>query len=76
MSSLEHNTQRQGPGIHKTGPIPEERFIVMFTKKLLTLLMSAAFVLAGIPEFGLQVDALIATGTSRGSTTQDTKEVA
>jgi hypothetical protein len=48
----------------------------MFTKKLLTLLMSAAFVLAGIPEFGLQVDALIATGTSRGSTTQDTKEVA
>jgi hypothetical protein len=74
MSSLEHNTQRQGPGIHKTGPIPEERFIVTFTKKLLTLLMSAALVPLGIPEFGLQVDALIATGMSKGLTPQVTKE--
>jgi hypothetical protein len=49
MSSLEHNTQRQGPGVHKTDLIAEERFIVMFTKKALTLLMSAALVLAGIP---------------------------
>jgi hypothetical protein len=74
MSSLEHNTQRQGPGIHKTGPIPEERFIVMFTKKVLSLLISAAFVLAGIPEFGLQMDALIAPGTSKGPMAQDKKE--
>jgi hypothetical protein len=48
----------------------------MFVKKTLSLLMSAALVLAGIPEFGLQVDALIATGTSKGSAIQDTKEVA
>jgi hypothetical protein len=60
----------------RRAPFPEERFIVMFVKKTLSLLMSAALVLAGIPEFGLQVDALIATGTSKGSAIQDTKEVA
>jgi hypothetical protein len=76
MPSLQHNAQKQGPEVHKTCPIPEERAIAMFTKKALSLLMSAAFVLAGIPEFGLQVDALIATGTSRGSTEQHTMEVA
>lgn len=72
MASLEQDTQ--GPGVERTGPITKEHFIVMFTKKLLTLLMSAAFVLAGIPEFGLQVDALIATGMSKGLTAQVTKE--
>ena len=76
MSPLEHNPQRQGPEVHKTGPIPEERFIAMFTKKVLTLLMSAALVLAGIPEFGLQPDASIATGTSKGSIAEDIEEVA
>jgi hypothetical protein len=52
MSSLEHDTQRQGPAVHKTGPIVEERFIVAFTKKTLTLLVLAALVLADIPGFG------------------------
>jgi hypothetical protein len=60
MSSLEQDTQRQGPGVHKTGPILEERFIVMFTKKALTLLMSAALVLADIPGFGFQADPSLA----------------
>lgn len=73
---MEHNTQRQGPEVHKTGPIPEGRFIAMFTKKVLTLLMSAALVLAGIPEFGLQPDTSIATGTSKSSTAKDIEEVA
>jgi hypothetical protein len=54
MSSLEHNTEREGPEIHKTGPILKERFIVMFTRKALTLMLSAALVLAEIPGFGLQ----------------------
>jgi hypothetical protein len=48
----------------------------MLTNKALTLLISAALVLAGIPEFGLQVDALIATEMSKGPMTQDKKEVA
>ena len=72
MASLEQDTP--GPGVERTGPITKERFIVMFTKKALTLLMSAALVLAGIPEFGLQVDALIATGMSKGLAAQVTKE--
>ena len=76
MSSLEQDVLGQGPGGRKTGPIPEERFIAMFAKKVLILMMSAALVLAGVPEFGLQADALIATGKSKGSTKQDTKEVA
>jgi hypothetical protein len=53
---------------------PEERFIMMFGKKTLSLLMCAALVPLGIPEFGLQVDALIATGVSKGLTAQVTKE--
>jgi len=76
MSHLEQDTQRPGPGVYKTGPISEERFIAIFTKKVLALLMPAALVLAGIPEFGLQADASIATGTSEGSIAVDTKEVA
>lgn len=76
MSALEQDVRGQNREGRKTGPIPEERFITMFTKKVLTLMMSAALVLAGIPEFGLQADASIATGTSRGSTRHDTKEVA
>jgi hypothetical protein len=55
-------------------PDYKEHFIVMFTKKLLSLLMSAALVPLGIPECGLQVDALVATGTSKGSAAQVTKE--
>ena len=76
MPPLEHTTQSRGPEVHRTGPFPEERFIAMFTKKILTLLMSAALVLAGIPEFGLQADASIATGTSKGSIAEDIEEVA
>lgn len=76
MSALEQDVWGQGPGVRKTGLIPEERCIVMSAKKVLTLMMSAALVLADIPEFELQADASIATGTSRGSTTQHTKEVA
>jgi hypothetical protein len=60
MSSLEHNTEWPGPEIHKTGPILKERFIVMFTKKALTLMLSAALVLAEIPGFGLQANATTA----------------
>ena len=76
MSSLEHNTQRQGPEVNKTGRSLDRRFIVKFTNKTLTLLMSAALVLADVPEVGLQADDSIAIGTSRGSTRQDKKEVA
>jgi hypothetical protein len=51
MSLLERDTQREGPAVHRTGPIPG-RFIVMFAGKALALLMSAALVLADIPGFG------------------------
>jgi len=74
MSSLEHDSQREGPVVHKTGPIPETRFIVMLTKKVLALLMSAALVLGDIPSFGLQADASIETGTNKESTAQNKKE--
>jgi hypothetical protein len=53
MSSLEHNTEREGPEIHKAGPILKERFIVMFTRKALTLMLSAAVV---APGCGLQAN--------------------
>jgi hypothetical protein len=72
MASLEQDIQ--GPGVERTGPITKEHFIVMFTKKALSLMVSAAFVLAGIPEFGLQMDALIAPGASKGPMAQDKKE--
>jgi hypothetical protein len=52
MSSQEHNLRKQGPRVHKTGPVLKEHSIVTFTKKALTLLMSAALVLAEIPGFG------------------------
>jgi hypothetical protein len=67
---------KAGTGSSWTGPIPEERFVVKFAKKASTLLMSAALVLGDIPGFGLQADASVATGTSKGSTAQGTKEVA
>lgn len=51
MSPLEHNTQRQGLEVHKTGPIPV-RFLVKFAAKTFALLLSAALVLADIPGFG------------------------
>ena len=70
--SSKQDIRRQGPGVYKTGP--RERFIVKFTREGLTLLMSAALVLADIPGFGLQADASLATGTSKGSL--HTKEVA
>jgi len=52
MSSQEHNIRKQGPQVHKTGPVLKEHSIVRFTKKALTLLMSATLVLAEIPGFG------------------------
>ena len=57
MSSRE----RQGPQVKKTGPILTERLIVTFTKKALTLLISAALVLADISGFGLQAQPSIAS---------------
>jgi hypothetical protein len=51
MSSKEHNLRTQGPRVRKTGPVLKEHSIVTFTKKALTLLMSAALVLAEIPGF-------------------------
>jgi len=63
MASKEQDTQRQGPVVHKTGPIPpipKVRLIVTFMKKALTLLMSAALVLADVPGFGFQSDPSLA----------------
>ena len=76
MCPLEHNTRSQGPEVNKTGPTLDGRFIVRFTKKTLTLLMSAALVLADVPEFGLQADASMVPATTKGSQENDTKEVA
>ena len=76
MSPWEHNTQRQGPQVHETGPTLAGRFIVRFTKKTLALMMSAALVLADVPEFGLQADASMAPARTKGSQANDAKEAA
>jgi hypothetical protein len=52
MSSQEHNLRKQGPRVHNTGPVLKEHSIITFTRKALTLLISAALVLAEIPGFG------------------------
>jgi hypothetical protein len=67
---------KEGPESDNTGPIGAEHIIVRFTKRALTLLMSAALVLADIPGFGLQSDASMTPETSKGSQIQNTKEIA
>jgi hypothetical protein len=76
MSSLEQGIPKRGAVVHETSPILAARFIVRYTKRALTLLMSAALVLADIPEFGLQADASMAPATTKGSPAKDTTEVA
>ncbi len=57
MALSEQHTETQGPEVGRPGPIPKERFIVTFAKRAVTLLLSAALVVASAcPAYVQQVD--------------------
>src|SRR5258708_39196707 len=57
MALSEQHTETQGTEVGRPGPIPKERFIVTFEKRAVTLLLSAALVVASAcPAYVQQVD--------------------